>query len=482
MPGSKKPERVLQMSSKENSILRRVESGAKVSTEADPIAIRVSDLSKCYQIYDSPRDRLKQFLAPRLQRLAGMHSRQYFREFWALKNVSFEIKRGETVGIIGRNGSGKSTLLQLICGTLSPTGGSVETNGRIAALLELGSGFNPEFTGRENVYMNAAVLGLSKEEVDERFDDIAAFADIGEFIEQPVKTYSSGMYIRLAFSVIAHVDADILVVDEALAVGDAVFTQKCMRFIRSFQERGTLLFVSHDMSSVQNLCRSAIWLGHGEIKQIGTSKKVAEAYLQYTLQEIYGDAAQLSATSSDAADSLDAEKAETQGPVLDYGSKASVRDNQAQATGWKTGGAAILSTSIEKVSPGPAGVFSGGEKVRLVIRAKANEALDRPILGFAVRDRLGQDLFGENTLPFTDTKPLPVKQGEEFKGEFVFNLPMLPNGQYAVMVSVANGDLYKNVQHHMLHNAFIINVSSSKIRWGLVGIPFERVVLEVCDD
>src|SRR5436309_2773204 len=202
---------------------------------SDEIAIRVSDLSKCYHIYDRPPDRLKQSTLPRLQRLIRQPSRQYYREFWALKDVSFEVKNGETVGIIGRNGSGKSTLLQIICGTLTPTSGTIETSGRIAALLELGSGFNPEFTGRENVYMNAAVLGLSKGEIDERFDEIAAFADIGEFIEQPVKIYSTGMYVRLAFSVIAHVDAEILVVDEALAVGDAVFTQKCMRFIRSFQ-------------------------------------------------------------------------------------------------------------------------------------------------------------------------------------------------------------------------------------------------------
>lgn len=219
----------------------------------DNIAIRVSNLSKCYQIYNAPRDRLKQFVLPRLHRLAGRAPKQYFREFWALRDVSFEIKKGETVGIIGRNGSGKSTLLQMICGTLNPTSGSIQTNGRIAALLELGSGFNPEFTGRENVYMNASVLGLRNEEIDTRFEDIVTFSDIGDFIEQPVKTYSSGMMVRLAFAVIAHVDAEILVVDEALAVGDAFFTQKCMRFLRNFMKTGTILFVSHDTGAVVNL-------------------------------------------------------------------------------------------------------------------------------------------------------------------------------------------------------------------------------------
>ena len=205
------------------------------------IAIRVTNLSKCYQIYENPRDRLKQFVVPRVKHAFGRQSCNYYREFWALRDVSFEVKRGETVGIIGRNGSGKSTLLQMICGTLTPTNGTVETSGRVAALLELGSGFNPEFTGRENVYMNGAVLGLSKEEIDARFNDIAEFADIGDFIEQPVKTYSSGMMVRLAFAVIAHVDADILVIDEALAVGDTFFTQKCMRFLRNFMKTRTVL-------------------------------------------------------------------------------------------------------------------------------------------------------------------------------------------------------------------------------------------------
>jgi lipopolysaccharide transport system ATP-binding protein len=453
---------------------------------SDEIAVRVSDLSKCYHIYDRPPDRLKQSVLPKLQRLIRKPPRQYYREFWALKDVSFEVKKGESVGIIGRNGSGKSTLLQIICGTLTPTSGTIETSGRIAALLELGSGFNPEFTGRENVYMNAAVLGLSKGEIDERFDDISAFADIGEFIEQPVKIYSTGMYVRLAFSVIAHVDAEILVVDEALSVGDAVFTQRCMRFIRSFQEHGTLIFVSHDTSAVQNLCKTGIWLGNGQTQKMGTSKNVAEAYLQYTLQEVYGDVAKLSATASASDPAVTGgcrpEEGKSETAAIDYGSRARVQDNSNNATGWKTGAAELVSVSLEKLEPGPDGVFIGGERVRMILRAKANRALANPILGFLVRDRLGQDLFGENTLPFTDKTPRPVKQGQEFTGEFSFKLPMLPNGQYAVMASVADGDLYKNVQHHWLNDALIINVSSSKVRWGLVGIPFERVALEIHDD
>jgi lipopolysaccharide transport system ATP-binding protein len=243
------------------------------------IAIQVSNLSKCYQIYDSPRDRLKQFVVPRLQRFARKAPTQYFREFWALKDVSFEVKKGETVGIIGRNGSGKSTLLQMICGTLNPTSGSIQTHGRIAALLELGSGFNPEFTGRENVYSNAAILGLSKEEVDARFDDIAAFADIGDFIEQPVKTYSSGMLVRLAFAVQATVDPNILIVDEALSVGDEIFQRKCFARLEALKSQGTsILFVSHSPASVIELCDRTLLLDHGTRLMYGEAPKAIRAY------------------------------------------------------------------------------------------------------------------------------------------------------------------------------------------------------------
>ena len=254
----------------------------------DDVAIRVQNISKCYQLYDHPRNRLYQSVVPRFQRIIGRAPSTFFREFWALKDVSFEVKRGETVGIIGRNGSGKSTLLQIICGTLSPTSGLVETHGRVAALLELGSGFNPEFTGRENVYMNGSVIGLSRDEIDTRFDDIVAFADIGEFIDQPVKTYSSGMYVRLAFAVIAHVNADILVIDEALAVGDVFFVQKCMRFLRKFMEEGTIIFVSHDTGAVVNLCNRAFMLNKGRVEKEGTAKEVAESYLATLVESLQG--------------------------------------------------------------------------------------------------------------------------------------------------------------------------------------------------
>lgn len=242
-------------------------------------AIEVHDLSKCYQIYDTPRDRLKQFLLPALRRSVGLTEEKYFREFWALRNVNFSIKKGETVGIVGKNGSGKSTLLQIICGTLAATTGRVETNGRIAALLELGAGFNPEFTGRENIYLNGSVLGLSRQEIESRFDEIQSFADIGQFIDQPVKTYSSGMVVRLAFAVAINVDPQILVVDEALSVGDELFQRKCFSRIEAIRAAGaTILFVSHSGGTVVELCDRAILLDGGERIAMGMPKKIIGRY------------------------------------------------------------------------------------------------------------------------------------------------------------------------------------------------------------
>jgi lipopolysaccharide transport system ATP-binding protein len=240
------------------------------------LVIEVEDAGKCYHIYDRPQDRLKQML--------WRGRRRYYREFWALHNVSFKVQHGETVGVIGRNGSGKSTLLKLLCGTLEPTTGVVTVRGRVAALLELGAGFNPEFTGRENVYLNAAILGLDDGEIERYLPEILEFADIGEFIDQPVKTYSSGMAVRLAFAVAAHVRADILIIDEALAVGDVFFVQKCMRFLRKFQEYGTLFFVSHDTAAVINLCDRVLWLEQGKLREAGSAKEVCEHYLAQLFQ------------------------------------------------------------------------------------------------------------------------------------------------------------------------------------------------------
>jgi lipopolysaccharide transport system ATP-binding protein len=246
---------------------------------SEDFSIRVEGLSKRYEIYAQPVDRLKQMILPRAQRAAGRPARNYFSEFWAVRDVSFDVRRGETVGIVGRNGSGKSTLLQMICGTLHPTLGTIAVSGRIAALLELGAGFNPEFTGRENVRLSGLLYGLSERELNARFDAILDFAEIGEFIDQPVKTYSSGMYVRLAFSVAINVAPDVLVVDEALSVGDEAFQRKCFARIEAIRESGaTVLFVSHAAGMVVELCNRAILLDGGELLAQGLPKTIVSRY------------------------------------------------------------------------------------------------------------------------------------------------------------------------------------------------------------
>jgi len=392
------------------------------------IAIKVSNLSKCYQTYGRPHDRLKQSIYPRFQRLAGKPPKQYFKEFWALKDVSFEIKKGETVGIIGRNGSGKSTLLQMICGTLNPTSGSIQTNGRIAALLELGSGFNPEFTGRENVYMNATVLGLSREETDARFDDIVAFADIGDFIEQPVKTYSSGMFVRLAFSVMVHVDADILVVDEALAVGDAFFTQKCMIQIKKLMDSGvTLLFVSHDSNAVKALCSNAVLLDHGELTCIGDTNKVVEAYYGNFIKK-----QQASFVSSDVGiTSYDQEEIDNASLI-----NSELFQNRAKFQRLRNGKADFMNVQLLNESGQEIQQVDFRQPVVLRMAFRANFAL--PLLGLAyhIRDKNGFDLVYSDT--GIDRCPIINTQaGEQYVITWRFNMT-LNEGVYtiAAMLSI----------------------------------------------
>ena len=447
---------------------------------SENIAIRVSNLSKRYEIYDSPRDRLKQFVLPRLQRKAGQEPKQYFKEFWSVNDVSLEIKKGETVGIIGRNGSGKSTLLQMICGTLNPTSGIIQTNGRIAALLELGSGFNPEFTGRENVYMNASVLGLSNEEINARFSDMVSFADIGEFIEQPVKTYSSGMMVRLAFAVIAHVDADILVVDEALAVGDAFFTQKCMRFLRNFMKTGTVLFVSHDTASIKSLCNHAVWLEKGQIMQEGSPKDVCELYLEafYEAQQGKSSTTRLREIKTSGA------PRPIKDQRLEFINKSNLRNDlqvfkfDPEAASFGKGGAQINDVCLLDMNEHPLSWIVGGEKVTLRVFVHAHEYLDSPIVGFYVKDRLGQALFGDNTFLSYREQLVQCQSGAVLQADFVFYMPLLPSGEYSITIAIANGTQEIHDQHHWIHDAVVFKSESSSVVSGIIGIPMLEVNLQ----
>jgi len=459
---------------------------------SDDIAIRARDLGKSYAIYGAPRDRLKQFVLPRARRALGLPERHYFDEFWALREASFEVRRGETFGIIGRNGSGKSTLLQLLCGTLLPSTGEVSVQGRVAALLELGAGFNPEFTGRDNVYMNGQVFGLTREQIDERFDRIAAFADIGKFIEQPVKTYSSGMYVRLAFAVVAHVDADILVVDEALSVGDAYFVQKCMRFLRGFMERGTLLFVSHDVGSVLSLCSRAMLLERGQVRMVDDPKRVTERYLAGLYAQPQGDsAAAVSGPLERAADAAPGGAAPAAGEAApERDCRASIIDRSTLRNdievfrfntgsgGFGTGEAIIASVRLTDPAGEPLAWTVGGEAVRLEVRCTAREAVQRPIVGFLFKDRLGQTIFGDNTyLSHRFDAPFVAAGGEVVAG-FDFRMPVLPAGDYSISVALADGTQEAHVQHHWMHEALIVRAHASSVVFGLIGVPMQRITLE----
>jgi lipopolysaccharide transport system ATP-binding protein len=365
------------------------------------LAIQVEGLSKCYQVYDSPRDRLRQFILPRVQRAFRQNSERYFREFWALQDISFEVKRGESVGIVGRNGSGKSTLLQIITGTLAPSSGSVNTKGRIAALLELGSGFNPDFTGVENVYLNGALLGFSSEQIDQRFDSIAAFADIGQHINQPVKTYSTGMLLRLAFAVQVQVEPEILIVDEALAVGDALFQKRCFQRIEKLVSEGTtLLFVSHDQESVRTLTNRALLLNRGRASAWGASSEVVlayrkllhdeeTAYFSNLTQDLAGRARQARETGieSEGASSLQSEAPSTvQG--LGRSERLSFGDGEVKVVRVET---------LDGLGQG-CSMYYPGEKLRIRVTCESLVDVDRLNVSLRLRNKEGVKIYSWGTL------------------------------------------------------------------------------------
>ncbi|NLI82609.1 MAG: ABC transporter ATP-binding protein [Deltaproteobacteria bacterium] len=439
-------------------------------------AVSAVGLGKCYRLYDNPKDKLKEVLS--------FGRRTYHREFWALRDISMQIRKGETLGIVGRNGSGKSTLLQILCGTLAPSLGEVQISGRVAALLELGAGFNPEFTGRENVFMNGTILGLSREEVAERYEAISAFADIGQFMDQPVKTYSNGMYVRLAFAIAAHVDADILVIDEALAVGDAFFGQKCMRYLRAFRERGTLIFVSHDTGAVVNLCDRAILLEAGRMKAEGSAKDICDLYLE----SVYAEMQPVACLTTRVAESQKPEQKTFSGmgdQRLKYINASSCRNDievfsfNENAPSFGRGGATIVHVSLlDAETEMPLNWIVGGERVRLLIRCRTHAPLRSPIVGFSVRDRLGQVLFSDNSYLTYRENPLFFDAEVQFAAEFTFRMPILPVGDYSITAALAEGSQTDHVQHHWVHDALFFKSHTSSVCTGLVGIPMETISIE----
>jgi lipopolysaccharide transport system ATP-binding protein len=427
------------------------------ASDGKKLAIRVDGISKCYRIYEHPRDRLKEAMSGRMhaltQAFSGPSARKtYHREFWALRDISFSIGRGETVGIMGRNGAGKSTLLQILAGTMSPTTGTVETHGRVAALLELGSGFNPEFTGRENVYFNASVMGLSKAQIDQTFDEIAAFADIGEFIQQPVKTYSTGMMMRLAFAVQTAINPSVLIVDEALSVGDARFQKKCFDKFRAFREAGkTILLVTHSADAITSICDRAILLDGGKVVAdedplyvtkfyhrllFGASDELpsqAEPGVEQRHERLVKEANDSQSFTPAIRDNINVTGDTSMSPTAGYHS-SSLRYGDRKAE--------ILGLVILDEKREPAVTLESGKRYHFQIRIIVHENLSDIVAAFLVRDLRGVDLYGTDTLLQDITIP-PQQPGEKFAVEMSLRMSLAP-GRYFLTPSVtrSNGKQY----------------------------------------
>lgn len=451
------------------------------------IAISIKNLSKCYQIYDHPRDRLMQMVVPRFQSAIGAKRKRYYSEFWALRDVNFQVKKGEAVGIIGKNGSGKSTLLQMICGTLSPTSGTIKTEGRIAALLELGSGFNPEFTGRENVYMNAAILGLSKDEIDSKFETIVEFADIGGFIEQPLKTYSSGMMVRLAFSVVINVNPDILIIDEALAVGDELFQRKCFSRIEAIRASGaTILFVSHSGAQIIELCDHSILLDAGEKIFAGPPKQTVGIYqkLLYAPPDKIGDIR----NSILPKDRLPSELIKSDNHLNDKEFKALSCTSDFDETYDPN---LKPSSTIEYASHGPlidipcimsldgrkVNGLIRGRRYRYCYRVKFEEAASSVRFGMSIKSTTGVSLAGALTAYDLKSAITTVSKGSFVEVEFLFDCNLNP-GVYFMNAGVFGLiDGTENVLHRLAEiNAFRVLPVNENVETEMVSLAFKSTV------
>lgn len=489
-----------------------------VEEEADDpgIAVRIRGITKTYGIWSSPRARLAHPVMTlaaqvvpfsRLARSLEHRTQRMYRDFHALHEVSLDIRKGESWGFIGVNGSGKSTLLKIISGNLRPSSGRVEVDGKVA-ILDYGAGFNGEFTGRENVYMKASILGLTRRQIEARFDSIAAFAEIGEFMEQPVKTYSSGMSARLGFAIMAHVDADIMITDEALAVGDAFFVQKCMNYIRGFLRQGTFLFVSHSVNDIVALCQKAVWLEHGRVRAIGSAKEVTEAYMSsVVLQQSgrYKGGSGGEATGATGAASPDAglavlsqpelarlthshEPRVVRDPRLAYLNGSTLRNDievpafDMDVAGYGVGGARIVDVTFTDDAGAVLPWIIGGEVVHLKADIRAERDLHSPIVGFQVKDRLGQTLFADNTYLITRDRPFVVRAGEVYQAAFEFQMPLLPAGEYVIRVATALGEEQDNAMMHCLDNALLLRSTTSGARHGLVGIPMFRIQVSIREE
>jgi lipopolysaccharide transport system ATP-binding protein len=394
-------------------------------------------VSKNYPIYSSPSARLKELLC--LNRIS------FHRDFSALDDISFEIQRGETFCIVGENGSGKSTLLQIVAGILHPTRGDVVVRGRVAALLELGTGFNPEFTGRQNVYMNAAILGLSRQEIDAKFSQIEEFAEIGQFIDQPVKTYSSGMGVRLAFSVAIHVEPEILLVDEALSVGDLYFRQRCLRKVHEMREAGvTILFVSHAIAEVKALGDRTMWLDAGRIKDIGNTDTVVTRYMAAMVEK---DNAYLAGTHRKAQEAAH--------PPVKAPEIVDTIPNVDHRFG--DGRAEVIGIAIVDAAGQPVYVLEPSSTIVVRISVRAIEEITLPIVGFMMRNHIGLDFAGTNTAREAFDLP-PMAAGDIYTVDFHLQLPELYPSAFSFSPAIADGTLHSYRTCDWVDNAIVLQM------------------------
>jgi ABC-type polysaccharide/polyol phosphate transport system ATPase subunit len=442
-----------------------------------PPVIVVRNVSKKFRLFASPKERFLEALHP--------FRKQYHHEFWALRDISLEVERGEIVGILGRNGSGKSTLLQIICAVMQATSGEVQVNGRIAALLELGAGFNPEFTGRDNIILNGAIVGLSRKEIFRRLPEIEAFADIGEFFDQPVKTYSSGMFVRVAFAAAIHVDPDILVVDEALAVGDAKFQRKCLQHIEKIRTNGAaILFVSHSLETITSLCSRAIILENGTLIANGEPKPAAEQYLSLLFSETKAENPAEEPTQEESLPVPAAQHAlptqETGDPFLADSAFWGTDIPLSQRFGYNrheirtmNGGAAIIDYAVMGNGRPDLSSIVSGTAVTIFVKVQFTENVTQPIVGFELKTDKGVTIAGSNT--YLSRAPLqPVGKGEVKVYQIDFNVP-LNEGDYFVDLGVAKydgspGGYILDVRRSIIH-LMVIRIAEKKFD-GIVDIGF----------
>lgn len=417
-------------------------------------AISVKNVTKIYKLYDKPLDRLKESINP--------FHKKYHEPFFALNNVSFEIEKGETVGIIGTNGSGKSTILKIITGVLQQTTGEVKIQGNVSALLELGAGFDMEYTGIENIYMNGAVLGYSEEEMSRKKDEILEFADIGDFVYQPVKTYSSGMLVRLAFALAINVEPEILIIDEALAVGDAFFQAKCFHKLEEIKEKGTtILFVSHDIVSVKKLCSRAVWLDRGNLREIGDAKEVCEKYLSMQIEEQNREMAKLveTMTLENTVDEI------IQGDKKMF---RAVNLNQSiEVSGTKQG--EILSFYIKNENDKEVTVLETKKRYVFGMLVRFNQNLENVLFGFEMENVRGVKLFSVNNF-LTDEVLDKVSAGELYEVSFEIELPRICTGEYLISPSLAAGSQDSHVVLQRIHNYMKITIDNDGYNLSVIDI------------